>query len=98
MVPLYKKKKTTSNKKSSLSNQEIQYLEECAEKTVIAAFANRKPLGKPIRFYDLVLRSHRDAIGEIRKNLSRIYHILLLQGLAIIFLSIGLICALIIKN
>lgn len=91
---LSKKKKTTSNKKPSLSNQEIQYLEEHAEKTVIAAFANRKLLGKPVRFYDLVLRSHRDAIAEIRKNLSRIYHILLLQGLAIIFVS----CALVIKH
>ena len=91
---LSKKKKTTSNKKSSLSNQEIQYLGERAEKTVIAAFANRKPLGKPVRFYDLVLRSHRDAIVDIRKNLSLVYRFLLLQGLAIILVS----CALVIKN
>lgn len=39
-----KKKKTTSGRKQSISNQEKEYLKKFAENSVIAVFANRKPL------------------------------------------------------
>ena len=37
-----RKKKTASGKKQSISKEELQYLKETAEKSVIAVFASRK--------------------------------------------------------
>ncbi len=43
MFKKHKKKKTIPGGKQSSSNQDFQYLNEYAEKSVIAAFASRKP-------------------------------------------------------
>lgn len=37
-----KRKKTTSGRKRSFSKEELQYLKETAEKSVIAVFASHK--------------------------------------------------------
>lgn len=39
-----KKKKTASDRKQSVSRNELSYLREYANNSVVAVFANRKPL------------------------------------------------------
>lgn len=44
--PKKKKKKTASDRKQSVSQNELRYLREYANNSVIAVFANRKLLGQ----------------------------------------------------